>query len=129
MEKAIYKKGETHFIDFVGTKTDAQINELLKENKGSQVMLWEDVKKELDIAIIEKYVKEWKVVVEDRFWDILESVPPYKHGYNYVFCGEFTIDDITLCIIEINDTYYEANRSVKLSIEDMKKEIVKQFNI
>lgn len=58
-------------------------------------------------ARMEKQAREIESVDEDRYWDILECLPPFKFSKNYVVCGEPYSNEYHTWIIKVEDQWYE----------------------
>lgn len=65
--------------------------------------------------------KDFEEITEERFYDLLECVPPKRQRLSSFFVGECYIYDLYSFCFKKDGKYYKALRSIKLSDEELDK--------
>ena len=95
--KVFYVPGSTKFIDWVDPETakggysSQDLSGIQKKYHGAIQIDYRDALESIESALIEKY-KEIHLVDEDRYFDMLEALPPHRGGsgadFSYFLAGE-----------------------------------------
>ena len=128
----IWKPGELHCQDFIiDEKTSVNkipVNQYLDDNPdcircSNDYFMIETKKLEN-----ENFLTDWIEIDEDRYYEMLEVLPPEKwKGGCFRMCEYYT-SNITSHFIQINQRYFEAKRRTSQDYPSMIKEIHTQFD-
>ncbi len=85
----------------------------------------------MDAADAKSYIKEWKEITEQDYWEALEVLPPIfwrsGGGAESFFISEAMTSNIHSCCIKINDKFYTAMRRTTLSHDELLKDLLRQL--
>lgn len=104
-----FKPGEV----FIDTIFENGINKFCSTTKeqylsdGYVILPEDEAKKQIDEAIEKKYFKSASIIDEDRYYDMLEVLPPLKMFKGCFMMSEREINDITKAFVKINNSYFE----------------------
>lgn len=78
--------------------------------------------------LVNKYIAEltsepFEEIDEERYWDMMECVPPARQGRNWFFLGEAYNFDVHLFCFTDGDRYFSGHRRVSMPREEIDKEI------
>lgn len=76
-------------------------------NNGYVILPEEEAEKQINEAIEKRYFNDVLIVDEDRYYDMLEVLPPLKYFNGGFMMLEKQIDNITKAFFKINDLYFE----------------------
>ena len=98
-------------------------------NDGKEVFAlpWDDVYEKSIEPYYQRLRKPFVEVTEERFWDILECLPPMRWNklgtIEFFFISEAYTGPLHACLVRKGDKYYEALREKFISKEDLLKQI------
>lgn len=104
-----FKPGEV-FIDTIFENGINKFCSTTKEqyiNDGYVILAEDEAKKQIDKAIENKYFNSASIIDEDRYYDMMEVLPPLKMFKGCFMMLEKEINDITKAFVKINDLYFE----------------------
>ncbi|GAB6013320.1 hypothetical protein [Viscerimonas tarda] len=82
---------------------------------------------EEQIPVIERYeqslCKPFEEITEERYWDLLECVPPKRFDGNRFFVGECYYGNLYRFCFRLNGKYYSALRSIILTDKEIEEQI------
>lgn len=76
-------------------------------NDGYVILSEDEAKKQIDEAIENKYFNSVSIIDEDRYYDMMEVLPPLKMFKGCFMMLEKEINDVTKAFVNINDSYFE----------------------
>lgn len=144
MERVIYKKGEmcaqtVTYIDKEGIERcsctshylnmgqDLTVEEYLAKNPDYVLMSWDEFLPMLNTMQDEAYLKPFKEITEEQYYESLECLPPQKwetvDGVNIFRMSEYLTGNITDHLVSYNGKYYSANRRTSTPYSEIAKEI------
>jgi hypothetical protein len=114
--------------------TFAQYNE--QHGGGLIAQTWDEFWPVLEKYNTETYVKPWREITEEQYYDSLECLPPCKwhdlnNRFNSFFISEaWTADLHSFCIKDRKTgKYYSATRSRFISDSDLIKDLISQLGV
>lgn len=130
MSKCFYVPGERNIID---TMTDDGLSSVFKEtfeqvkqrHPNAEIWEFEDAWKEVERLSREKYTAALEEIARERFWEMLEILPPMKwRGDSESFTESFMISegvwgDLHSIFCRIGDRYFEMCDRRSLSHEEI----------
>ena len=116
----IYIGNEHRYLQRLAFSTIEELDRVVKQYEAEcwegTIFFTNDEKlffRNLDQATRKKYCYGWKEVSEDRYWDMLECLPPQAHrrfkGWNIFRMSEYTTGDITTHFMELDWKFYEGS--------------------
>lgn len=107
-------------ITYKGGETFEEYNK--RKGGGCKVVNEEELR-----VLIEEHnnslITEFKEITEDRYFDLLECLPPLKHhtyrGAEIFFISEALTGNLHTCCVGINNKYYSATRKRNESSESI----------
>ena len=91
------------------------------------VMPWAEAEKLATAARVAKYCGPWQEVTEERYYELLNVLPPQKwqtvRGVNLFRLCEYTIDNITLHVAKLDGRYFTAERQTSTAYEYLAAEV------
>lgn len=118
--------------------TEMTFAEYKKSNPNKEYttpMLWEDYYENIEKPYLKNLCGEWKETTEERYWDMLECLPPMKwhdiqSGINMFFVSECYSGDLYTCCLRLTNNgtkkYYSALRSKYITDSEVLTELKNQ---
>ena len=123
-----FKGSVLSIIEGIPRKSD--LDRISKDyNNGEEVFAlpWDEVYDNFIVPYQKKLQGPWKEVTEERFWEMLECLPPMRWNklgdIEFFFVSEATTGPLHACFVRKGDRYYEGLRDRFISIEELIKQI------
>lgn len=88
----------------------------------------DEVNKMCDQYILELTSEPFTEITEERYWDMMECVPPARQGRNWFFIGEAFNFDVHLFCFTDGERYFSGHRRVSMPKEQIIAEINQHLN-
>lgn len=126
-----YKKGSHTLVTQLTDDLKCVYTGKSYEDKRDLVMTYEEASKIIDKVDREKYVKPWKQVTKERFWNMLEVLPPCgwntTEGVEMFFVSEAHTGNLHSHFASISNKYYEAIRDRTIARKNLVMELEMQL--
>jgi hypothetical protein len=107
------------------------VERMLSENQNLVLITFDDAAARIERVLAEKYGGPWTEVAEEKFWYMLEVLPPeaWKHfdGGEIFRMSEYDAGSYTGHYARVGSRYYHATRSVVESTTKHYEELVEQL--
>lgn len=108
--------------------SDKTFREYNKEHGGQlKAMTWEAFEQEYYAPYLSSLCQPFQECTEEHWWNMLECLPPVRwtriEGGEYFFISEAYTANIHACLVKYNGKYYEAQRALTTTTEDIVNEI------
>ena len=131
--KVIWEPGQLHCHDFViDGKTSVYkipVDEYLKDHPECILLSNDEFKIELEKLENDTLLGDWVEITKDRYYEMLEVLPPEKWQNGCFRMCEYMTSNITNHFIQINQRFFEANRRTSDNYTGMIEEIKLQLSM
>ena len=135
-KNVLYKEGDTSIYTVLNDNdcciySGENIKTIQKENNNIKKMTFPEALEKINIELKNKYSDKWKRITKEKYWEMLEVLPPKKYGSvgnaTMFAMSEFMESCYTEHFIEYKNKYYCAIRDFTIKPDVLLFELKKQL--